>query len=362
MAHQTPMHAGSLSLGSFRGIPIRIHWSVVVLGLLFGNDLARHYGALGAAITLVAFLASILAHELAHALVARHYGVGTDSIQLWALGGVARLDRQSPTPRADAMIAAAGPLTSLVVGGLAIAAAFGLDAAGVADPPIRLLIWLGAINVVVGLFNLLPGAPLDGGRILRAWRWKRHGNRYRAGRDAAEVGKALGWSMAGVGAVMLFNDLPGLMLIVTGLFIAVNAKAESMAVDVSERLDGVHVRDLTWFGIARASTDTDADTMWWQRSRLGAAGVVAVEGTDGRLAGLVTEAQLSSLPATSRAGVLLSSLMVPFSSLVQADPDDDLSTVLARLDPRRPLVTVWHDGKLLGVVPEQRLLASLRQP
>jgi hypothetical protein len=102
--------------------------------------------------------------------------------------------------------------------------------------------------------------------------------------------------------------------------------------------------------------------MWWQRSRLGSAGVVAIEGTDGRLAGLVTEAQLLSVPEAGRAGVRLSSLMVPFASLVQAGPDDELSAVLSRLDPRRPLVTVWQGGELLGVVPEKRLLASLKHP
>lgn len=354
------MRTGSLTLGSFSGIPVRIHWSVVVLGLVFGAQLADRYGALGAGITLVAFLASILAHELGHALVARRYGVHTDSIQLWALGGVAQLDRESPTPRADGLIAVAGPATSLAIGAVAIGTAVGLNALDAPSSPIELLAWLGAINVLLAVFNLLPGAPLDGGRVLRAWRWKRHGDRYRASREAADAGKALGWSMVGVGAVMVFNDLPGFMLMVTGLFIAVSAKAESLSVDVAERIDGVHVRDLTWFGIAHATTDTDADTMWWQRSRLGGAGVVAIEDSNGHLAGLVTEAQLNALPAASRASVLLSSLMMPFSTLVQVAPDDDLSTALARMDPRRPLVTVWQNGQLLGVVPEKRLQARLR--
>jgi Zn-dependent protease len=356
------MHNGSLTLGRFRGIPIHIHWSVILLGVLFGNSLAGEFGAVAASITLVVFLGSILAHELAHALVARRYGVGTESIQLWALGGVARLTRESPTPRAEAMIAAAGPLTSLGLGAAAIGSAFALDAVGTQGTPIQALAWLGIINVILGVFNLLPGAPLDGGRIVRAWRWKRHGDRYRASREAADAGKAIGWSIAGIGGVMLLNDRPGLMLIVTGVFIAVNAKAESMAADTAEHLDGVHVRDLTWFGIAHATTDTDADTMWFQRSRLGPAGVVAVEGDDGNLAGIVTEAQLSELPPNMRSRVRLSTMMVPFSSLAQAGPDEDLATVLSRLDPRRPLVTVWHEGKLLGVVPEQRLLARLKRP
>ena len=122
--------SGSLSLGRLFGIPFQLHWSVLVVAVLFGSGLAANYGTVGAAIALVAFLASITAHELAHALVARRHGVSTQSIQLWALGGVARLDREASTPRAEGWIAAAGPLTSLAIGALSIGAMFALTAAG----------------------------------------------------------------------------------------------------------------------------------------------------------------------------------------------------------------------------------------
>ncbi len=356
----TVFSSGSLSLGRLFGIPFQLHWSVIVVAVLFGSGLAASYGAVGAAIALVAFLASITAHELAHALVARRHGVSTQSIQLWALGGVARLDREAATPRAEGWIAAAGPLTSLAIGAVAIGSMFALTAAGLDGVGLGILGWLGVINVLLGVFNLLPGAPLDGGRILKAARWGRHGDRFRAAREAGNAGKAVGFSLAGIGGVMLVNGQPGLMLVATGLFIALNAKAEMLATDMAERLSGTRVRDLTWFGIAQATTDTDADTMWWQRSRLGGAGVVAITGADGNVAGIVSEEQLQAVPEERRPYVSLTQLMVPFAKLAKADPDEELADVLSRLNPSSPLVTVWREGKLLGVVPKGRLLARLQ--
>lgn len=352
--------SGSLSLGKLFGVPFQLHWSVLLVAAVFGSNLVSQYGAIGAAIALVAFLASITAHEVAHALAARRYGVGTRSIQLWAMGGVAQLDREAPTARAEGWIAAAGPLTSLAIGGVSIGAMFGSSALGIDGTALGILGWLGVINLLLGVFNLLPGSPLDGGRILKAYRWSRHGDRFRAAREAGNAGKAVGFSIAGVGAVMLFNGQPGLLLMLTGLFIALNAKAEMMATDVAERLSGTRVGDLTWFGVAEAPTGTDADTMWWQRARLGGAGVVAVTGADGTLAGIVSEDQLRAVPEERRPYVSLTQLMVPFAKLAKADPDEELSDVLSRLNPAAPFVTVWRGGKLLGIVPKARLLARMQ--
>jgi Zn-dependent protease len=359
------MSRGSLSLGKLAGIPFLLHWSVVLVAALFGSALAAEYGWGGALVAVVAFLASIVAHELAHALVARRFGISTRSIQLWALGGVARLDREATTPRAEGWIAAAGPLTSLGVGAISLAAAFGLSASGVDGSVPSILGWLGIINIALAIFNLLPGAPLDGGRILKAARWRRHGDRFRAAREAGNAGKAVGFSLAGVGLVMLFQGRPGLMLVATGMFIALNAKAEMMATDVAERLQGVRVGDLTWFGVAHATGETDAETILWQRSRLGEAGVVAVDREGGdpsrpELVGIVSEEQLLAVTPDERPWVTLSSLMLPLQHVTRAHPDEELSAVLSRLDPRAPLVTVWGEGKLLGVVPRKRLLARLK--
>ena len=345
------MTPGSIRLGTYAGIPVRAHWSMGIVAVWFGVLLSVDLGIVGGIIATVAFFASILAHEFGHAMVARHYGVRTQSIDLWALGGVARLDRESPTPRADGLIAVAGPAVSLLLGVVALAASFALQS--------NVLFWIGFVNGFLALFNMLPGAPLDGGRVLRAVRWARTGNKYRAMRDAGNAGRVLGWGMVGVGFVMMLNGQFGVFVMVTGLFIALNARAEIMTSYVAEQLDGVKVRDLTFFGIAQAGTDMDTDSMIDQRQRLGAAGAVAIVDENGELDGLVLEDQLWAVPFDRRPMVMLTQLMVPFTNLAKASLDEDLATVLPRLDPRRPVVTVWNDGKLLGIVHPKRLQERL---
>ena len=347
------MTPGSIRLGTYAGIPVRAHWSMALVALWFGVILSRDLGVFGGVVATVAFFASILAHEFGHAMVARRYGVNTESIDLWALGGVARLDRESPSPRADGLIAVAGPAVSLLIG----VAAFG---AGIALQS-NVLVLVGFVNGVLAVFNMLPGAPLDGGRVLRAVRWSRTGNKYRAMRDAGNAGRVLGWGMVGLGFVMMLNGQFGVFVMITGLFIALNARAEIMTSYVAEQLHGVKVRDLTFFGIAQAGTDMDADSMIDQRQRLGEAGAVAVVGDDGELDGLVLEDQLWAVPSENRPLVMLTQLMVPFTNLAKATLDEDLSTVLPRLNPLRPVVTVWNDGKLLGIVHPKRLEERLKQ-
>ncbi len=341
------MFSGSLSLGRYAGIPVRAHWSMALVAVLFGTNLAVWLGVIPGILAMVGFFLSILAHEFGHALVARRYGVETEAIDLWALGGVARLDHESPTPRADALIALAGPAVSLVIGFLAFGLAVGVRS--------DVLAWIGIVNIALAVFNMLPGAPLDGGRVLRAWRWYRTGSKYRAMRDAGNAGRVLGWGLAGIGVILMFNGFPGIFITLTGVFIALNARAEIMASIVGEELDGITVGDLTWFGVAHAGTDMDADSMIYQRQRLGDAGAVAVENEDGELDGLVLEEQLWAIPTERRAMVMLTQLMVPFNKLAKASPDEELATVLPRLNPVRPVVTVWRGDELLGVVPPNRL-------
>jgi Zn-dependent protease len=350
------MNTGSLQVGRIAGIPVRAHWTILLVAVLLGTNLAVSLGVVAGAIAVLAFFATIVAHEFGHAIVARHFGIETESVDLWALGGVARLDREASTPRAEAVVALAGPFVSLLIGVVAIFFGWALDGWALqAD----IVTWIGFINILLALFNLLPGSPLDGGRVLRAYRWWRTGDRYRSMRDAGNAGRVLGWAMVGIGVAMMVNGMPGIFVAITGLFIALNARAEIGAAVIAERLDGLTVGDLTWFGIAHAGTDMDADSMIWQRQRLGDAGAVAVIDDDGHLDGLVLEDQLWAIPAERRAMVMLTQLMVPFSQLAKASPDEELASVLPRLNPLRPVVTVWRGDELLGIVPPKRLRERL---
>ena len=304
----------------------------------------------------VLFLASILGHELAHALVARRFDVGTRSIELWALGGMARLDRESPTPKAEGWIAAAGPLASIAIGAVSLGAWFGLESAGDVPAVASVLGWLGLINLALAVFNLMPGAPLDGGRIVKAVRWHIHGDRHRATREAGagrhvpRLGDRRRRVVADRVRELRVHAAPHRRVHRGQRQVRDRCRRTSPSGSRASRS-----RDLTWFGIASAGDDMDADTMLWQRQRLGLAGAVAISGADGQLDGLVLEDQMRAVPADQRPWVMLTQLMVPFSRLAQADPDEDLANVLPRLNPRRPVVTVWRDGKLLGVVPPARL-------
>jgi Zn-dependent protease len=325
---------------------------MALIAVLFGVNLAAALGVVAGIAAVIAFFFSILAHEFGHALVARRYGVHTESIDLWALGGVARLDREPPTPRADGLIAVTGPLVSLAIGVVTFGMAFIVSS--------NVLLWVGFVNLLLAVFNMLPGAPLDGGRVLRAVRWARTGDKYRAMRDAGNAGRVLGWSLGIIGVALMLYGQTGIFIAITGVFIAMNAKAEIAASHIGEHFDGVKVRDLAWWGLAHAGSDMDADSMIWQRARLGEAGAVAVDANDnGQLDGLVLEDQLWAVPAEQRALVMLNTLMVPFSQTAQARPDDDLSSVLPRLNPVRPVVTVWDEGKLIGIVPPKTLRQQL---
>jgi len=355
------MSSSSIPLGRLAGAPLRLHWSAIVVGVLLGATVVADVGVLTAAVLIVAFFASIIGHEAAHAYVARHHGIATTSIDLWALGGTAHLEREARTPRAEGWIAAAGPLASLVFGVVGIGAAFGLHALDAPVEATRILAWLGGVNVLLAAFNMLPGAPLDGGRVVRAVRWSRHGDRYRAMREAGQAGRVLGFVIGTLGVWVMVSQRPnGIFLAATGLFIAMNARAEIAHAAVAQRLGGVTIGQLTWYGVAEAGTDMDADSMIWQRQRLGEAGAVAVRGDDGELGELVLEDQLWAVPAEQRPWTMLTSLMAPFNRLVRADPDDELASILPRLNPLRPVVTVWRDGRLLGIVSPKVVREQLK--
>jgi Zn-dependent protease len=246
-----------IPLGRIAGIRVAASWTLLivitllVLGLA-GGVFPREYPGLAPSWYLVAavvgaalFLVSLLAHELAHALVARRAGVVVESITFWLFGGVARLAGDAGSPVAALWIALVGPLTSLAVAGVFASAASGLRAVGAPSVVAGVPGWLAWTNLGLALFNLLPGAPLDGGRILRALLWMRHGDRDRAARTAARAGRVLGVVLVGVGVLQIFAGLGanGLWLAFIGWFLGGAARAEEQLATARGILAGVRVRD-----------------------------------------------------------------------------------------------------------------------
>src|SRR3712207_6323064 len=171
------------------------------------TTLFRSAYAIAAVLAAVAFLASLLAHELAHALVARRNGVEVEGITLWLLGGVARLRGGARTPGAEFCIAGVGPLTSLVLGLLLMAGAVLARLAGADGLPVAVLEYLAGINVVLAVFNLVPAAPLDGGRVLRAFLWRLRGDAWSSAVTAARAGRFFGFALIALGFLQLFTVL-----------------------------------------------------------------------------------------------------------------------------------------------------------
>lgn len=235
----------TFSLGRVSGIPIGLHWSVLVLGLFASYNLAVNFLPIAspggttawylfaAIIGVVGLGGSVLLHELGHALVAQRDGVSVRSINLWALGGAAHLGSQPPTPRSALRISAAGPAVSfalaLATGIPALALGFLSSVQGAMALPVTLLGYLGLVNLGLTFFNLLPALPLDGGRILQALLWKRSDNRETATISAAGVGRFLGGALVAVGLLLMFTGNNGLFTVLIGFFIRAGAAAERRA-------------------------------------------------------------------------------------------------------------------------------------
>ena len=202
------------------------------------------YWAAGLGVAVLFFL-SLLAHELAHAVVARRRGVRVTGITLWLLGGTTVVDDQAPSPGTELRITLAGPLASLAAGGVFLAGAFATDASW-PRLVVAALAWLGGVNVVLAVFNLLPAAPLDGGRVLHAVVWQVTGDKDRATAVACRAGSLLGVLVLAVGLFeMLRGDLvDGLWLAVVGWYLMTAAGAERAGVPLRRELANVPVRDV----------------------------------------------------------------------------------------------------------------------
>ena len=213
----------SWSLGRIAGIHVGLNWSLLVVAALIAWSLAtgllpsaapgQSSGAYWTAgvVSAVVFLASLLAHELAHSVVAVRRGVRVEGITLWLFGGVSRFSTESSSPGAQALITFVGPLTSLLLGVVFFVAS--AAAGGDAHPGLvaATLSWLGYINIALGVFNLVPAFPLDGGRLLQSLIWLRSGDRLRATRIAARIGMVFAYLLIayGLASFLLAGNLIG---------------------------------------------------------------------------------------------------------------------------------------------------------
>ena len=354
----------SIRLGRVASIPVGMHWSVLVMLGLIAEVLAvnvlptviPHKGALVywtvAVAGSVLFIAALAAHEVAHALAARHRGVTVASITLWMLGGAAELEGLPPTPMADMEIALAGPATSFAASVLFGAAAVLARVAHGPDVVTAALTWLALMNIVLAVFNLLPGAPLDGGRILRGLLWKHYGDRQRASRAAQLCGQALGGVLILIGLAELFawRNIGGLWLMLIGWFLITMARAEQQTDEIASSLVGLQVSDVMVGDPDVGSVLTNVSDFASRVVFSSRQTAFPVVGSDGGLVGVVFADTLAHVPPDDRATTRLGEIAVPVPASYLAGPDTDAGS-LVKQQPLR--------GELLAAVLENQLVTGL---
>ncbi len=362
---------GSLSLGRILGIPIRLHASWFLIAALITWSLAAGYFPqtnpgwnsltyliVGAVASLL-FFASVLLHELGHSVLALREGVPVKSITLFIFGGVAQIGREPPTAGAEFRIAIAGPLTSL-----GLAAIFGglgavlTEYAVVAAP----LAYLGRINLLLAAFNMIPGFPLDGGRVLRAALWQFGGGYQNATRWAARTGQVIAFGFIGLGVVQFFlgGTTNGLWLAFIGWYLNNAARASYQQVALQDMLTGLKARNVMIEQCAPVASDLQLDRLVEDHVLNGDQRCFFVTDSDDPQ-GVITLEDVKGVSRTQRGAAHGRSSDDSADSAFAADAEDDVWGLVQRMNEDGVgTVPILEDGRLLGVITLEHLWNQIR--
>jgi Zn-dependent protease len=380
----------SIQLGRVFGIRIGVDVSWFFVLFLIIWSLSGYYQDLFpgddtkaftlAVVSALLFFLSILLHELGHAVVALRNGIPILGIDLWMFGGVAKLGRDTDSPGVEFRVAVAGPLVTLVIAALCFGAGTLLSSSGTVldgsrfetagqSGTVAVLGYLATVNVFVLAFNLIPGFPLDGGRIARAIAWKLTGDRFRATRFAARLGRLAGWGMVAVGALILadfihLDPFTGIWLIFIGFFLASAARSAEAQAAFSDRIDHLRVLDVMdtepvaipeRLPLDQAERDYFLRYGWpW----------FPVVDEAGHLVGVVSREAVSSVPEAARGGRPIASVMArdDGGEGLRAQLEDPLEALLAHESLGRlgAVMAVDGDGVLRGIVTVDAVRRALR--
>ena len=377
---------GSIQLARVFGIRIGVDvsWFIVLFLIIF--TLTEYYGDVApgtnafvlATVSALLFFLSILLHELGHAFVAIRNGIPIEGIDLWMFGGVAKLGRDTDSAGVEFRVAIAGPLVTLGIVALCFVLGMAVSGSdqllessafegGVAGATTAVLGYLMSINLLVLLFNLIPGFPLDGGRIARAIVWWRTGDRNRATRLAARLGRGVGWLMVGVGLATLFlgwDWLFGLWLAFIGFFLASAARSAEAQARFAGRIEHLRVADV--MDAEPVAVPESLDLAGAERDyflRYGWSWFPVVD-RGGRLVGLVAREALNGVPEAERSGRAVASVMArdDGDSGLRVQLEEPLEALLGRegLSRLGAIMAVDREGVLRGVVTLDAVRRALR--
>jgi Zn-dependent protease len=359
------MNRGGVPIARIAGIRISADWSVLLIGALLAWGvaggavpgqvpgtpvwLAWIVGVIAAAL----LIASLVAHELGHALLARRRGVPVEGIRLWLFGGVAQMNGDQMTGRTEMLVAAVGPAVTLLLAGAFIGFSWLLVQAGA--PPLVIVVteWLAAVNLALLVFNLVPAFPLDGGRILRGFLWTRTKNRMTATVAAARAGRFFAVLLIGAGVLDLFffDPVAGLWLMLTGWFLDTAARGEATGEQARHALEGVLVGEVM-------SKNPVIVPSWITVELLVDQYVMGHEFTsfpthsiDGRIDGLVTMRGIKQVPPQQRGNRRAIDIAIPVERVPIARQDEPVTDLLKRIGTASDgRAMVYDGGTLVGIV------------
>lgn len=365
-----------IKLGSIFGVKIGLHYSWLIIALLVTLSLVGQFYAINpqwgssviwatAIITALLFFTTLLLHELSHAAVARSRGLPVKSITLFALGGVAQIEKEATDAKTEFWIAIVGPSTSILIGTACLTLAWSLGWSSSAEPRTPLMAvlqWLGYINIALAVFNMIPGFPLDGGRVLRAIVWWITGDPARSTRIAARVGQLIAFGFIIWGIFRFFGGagFGGLWLTLIGWFLLDAARASYTQVEISENLRGVKVSEVMandWPAVdGRINLQTLVDE---HLLRTGQRCFIVED--EGHVSGLITPHEVKTVERAKWPQTTVEEVMRPLRSLhtvVPQTPITEALEVMGREDLNQ--LPVVHDGRLKGIISRSHILRLLR--
>lgn len=362
---------GSIPIGRLFGISIRIHLSWFIIFGLVTWALAYNYfpatyshWSTGVTITVslatsLLFFTSVLAHELMHSLVAKHYGIPVSSITLFILGGIAQITEEPDRPRVEFLVALAGPLTSIIIG-----LVFGLLWLFLplgAEIAIAVFFWLAWINLLLGVFNLIPGFPMDGGRVLRSILWWRTGNMERATYFASNIGQGVGLLFIIGGVFLIFYGLllNGIWISIIGWFIRSAAASSYQQMSLQQILKGHKVKEVMSAECSIIELDMSVDRLVNEYVLPTGKRCFAVT-AEGKVKGLVALPDIKSVPREQWPQTRVEAIMTPLDKLKTVGPNEDLALAFKLLTSENVnQLPVVSGENLEGMLARDNLLSFI---
>lgn len=367
------MLKSAIPIGRLFGIPLRLHFSWFFIFALVTWALSANYfpdvypewsisaSIITGIITSLMFFGSVLLHELMHSVVAIASGIPVKSITLFIFGGVSQITEEPANPKMELKIALAGPLTSILLGGIFWAIFYLLPASF--EYIIAVSFWLGLINLILGVFNLLPGFPLDGGRVLRAILWWRSGNLRSATRWASNVGRGISFLFIFGGIWLIFQGpewwFNGLWLAFIGWFLGNAAVGSYRQLALQQMLQGHAVSEAMTRECITIQQSLNLDELVGEHILpTGSQCFVIADGN--HVKGLITLKEIKAIPRTEWASKKVVDIMVPFEKLMKVNADEDLSRVMKLLTEEEiSQLPVVEGDNIIGMISRENLLAFI---